>query len=988
MKNQNRKTKQGSHLFVLALTAVVLLGAAPQIGSAKSLYVITENTGNRITIPIHAYDIGADGQLTFQAEYGVRFQASGPVGLAVDSDSDSLFVTFERGNSIQVLDATTMTEVGEVSALGATNLAGIVYDHEKDLLYAVDRRTTNLYCYTWNADTAQLRKIDGSPFFLEGAEAYGIALDEVTDRLYVGNLSKQITVYDTSDWSLVETISMSGMALSVAVDATRGYLYTGGGYVENYYLSQYNLNTATEKKVLAAPDAGVMGLGVNALTGLIYVTTGRDNESGGDDLLVFNEALELLQTIENIGNATGLAIPGGHTSFNPLSLAKEIVQTPKMEFSNSGLPIINAGDELTYSICFSQNGYDLRDIILLDTLPEEVTFLGADGDNAFGHYDPDRHIYVWENPPLSAGGTTCLNLTVYLNADTEPGTVFTNRVTVNADTSAGTLPPTTVGAEAVAAEGEENLLSITKTVVQVGAARVDAAGTPHANPGDQVTYLICFSNNDFVNEMNQVLVTDQLPPEAMYVDGDGDGVFGGYDPFTHTYTWAYPWLPPGQSECVELVVQLSKNIPPGTTVTNQAVVDSPDTPSKSTSADVIVGYDALGLTKTAVAGKSGGSDKDAEAIEYVEPGQEYVYQICFDNPDTEFTVHNVTIVDRLPNEVTFLSADGDGSFGEYDLAGHTYTWTYPWLSPGATDCVEVVVRLSEGALPGALVTNQVVIGSDETPSTTASNSVTVGDGSGVLRFSKTVVDGVVDGPNYMGQFVVEPGTDVTYAVCFENTSDETLTHLAITDTLPEQVSFVTADGDQEFGAYDTKTHTYTWFYGSLAAKAGTCLELVVHVDERVASNVVITNRAVIQGKQVPEPIARQVEVVTNGGGGPGDFVEAQMFVKPSRMYRTALPDPTCLMMILYLPEGIGRESIANSPLVLKAVGRPDEIMAFTQSMYGTSEQGKVVAYFDKDRFLSATQGYGEFEIEVAGAFVGGGAFVGKGSIIVLRLGTP
>jgi len=971
-------TRQGNQLFVLALTAVVLLGATPPIGNAKSLYVITDITGDRFTVPVHAYDIGADGLLTFQTEYEVRYQASGVVGVAVDSDSDSLFLTFERGNSIQILDATTMTEVGEVSALGATNLAGVVYDHEKDLLYAVDRRTQNLYSYTWDPVTAQLRTVEGSPFVLEGTEAYGIALDEVNDRLYVGNLAKEVTVYDTSDWSLVDTISLSEMAISVAVDATRGYLYTGGGYVMNYYLTQYNLNTGEEKKVQIDPEAGAMGLGVNALTGFVYCTTGRDNDPGGDNLQVYNDALELMQTIEYSGDPTGLAIPGGHTSYNPLGLTKEIVQTPEMEFSNTGLPVINAGQEFTYSICFSPNGNDLKETTLLDTLPEEVTFVRADGDNAFGRYDPDRHIYVWENPPLAPAGRTCLNLTVYLNPDTAPGTVFTNRATI----SASTVPPTTVGVEALAAEGVENVLSISKTAVKVGPVEVDA-DTAHANPGDQITYLICFTNNDFANEVDQVLVTDELPDEVIYVSADGDGVFGGYDPFTHTYTWAYPWLMPGETQCVELVVQLSKNIPPGTTVTNRAVVDSPDAPSKSASSAVVVGYNPLGLSKSAVAAKG-----DADELDFVEPGQEYVYRICFDNLANEYTVHNVAIVDRLPDEVSFISADGDGSFGEYDRASHTYTWTYPWLSPGATECVEMVVQLSEGAIPGSVVLDQAVIDSDETPSTTAVAGVIVGEGDGVLRFSKTVADGAGGSPNQKGQFIVEPGTNLTYALCFENVSDETLTHLSITDTLPEQVSFVTADGDQLFGAYDTKTHTYTWFYGSLAPKASVCLELVVHIDERLGSNVVITNRASIQGKQVQDPINRQIEVVTDGGGGPGDFVEAQMFVRPSMLYRTALPNPTCLMTILYLPEGVGKENIVDGPLILTVPDSTDEIMSFSHQVYGTSEQGKVVAYFDKDRFLSATQGYGEFDIEVSGMFVNGGIFRGEGSIIVLRFGTP
>jgi hypothetical protein len=70
------------------------------------------------------------------------------------------------------------------SAPGAENLAGIVYDETKDLLYTVDRGTDKLYVYTWDAGTGKLHLSPGAPFTLEGSTAYGIDLDEARGLLY------------------------------------------------------------------------------------------------------------------------------------------------------------------------------------------------------------------------------------------------------------------------------------------------------------------------------------------------------------------------------------------------------------------------------------------------------------------------------------------------------------------------------------------------------------------------------------------------------------------------------------------------------------------------------------------------------------------------------------------------------------------------------------------------------------------------------------
>jgi DNA-binding beta-propeller fold protein YncE len=271
---------------------VILMSTVINTASAKSLYVIADINGR--PTPVQAYNIAIDGTLSFQVERSIPRYGWGAVGMAIDGDSKTLFVTYEESNRIQLINATTMADIGGTLAPGANNLAGIVYDLKKKLLYCVDRRTENLYVYNWDPNAITLTPVSGSPFTLTGASAYGIALDMTNDLLYVSNNNNKVRVYNTSDWSLARNISLSRMAVSIAVDVSRGFLYSGGGYVAdddfvtlyNPYLTRYNLATGTETAVQVEPNGGVIGLGVDTITGFIYITTARNNYIGGDNLKV------------------------------------------------------------------------------------------------------------------------------------------------------------------------------------------------------------------------------------------------------------------------------------------------------------------------------------------------------------------------------------------------------------------------------------------------------------------------------------------------------------------------------------------------------------------------------------------------------------------------------------------------------------------------------------------------------------------------------
>ena len=554
MKNKDRNNVLKTSILPVLLAAAISITAATKTATAKSLYVIADILGasESATQPVQAYDIGVDGTLAFQAQHDIPHRMLGAVGMAIDADSGYIFITYEASDEIQLLDPTTMTDAGTTIAPDAKDLAGIVYDHKKKLLYTVDRRQNMLYVYNWEPKTRTLTHAEGSPFTLRRASAFGIALDEIDDLLYVANASNSVTVYSTSDWKLVNTIALSRLAISIALDVKNGFAYTGAGYAGNMYLTQYNLATGTEKEVQVEPDGGVMGLAVNPDTGLVYLNTGMNNAPGGDNLLVYDTALNQIDFIPAIGNPAGLAIPGKDIGYNPLNLRKTVLRGATESTTPGGMPSVGAGDTMTYGIAFdNNNSFTVTGVSIVDTLPPEVAFITAVDDGVNGHYDPKTRTYRWAYPSLPPGSSTVLELTVQVNADVEVGTVITNTVTINSNET----PPTTTSVDVLVAN---NALNLTKTIF--GAVEGEVAWVDINGP---VTYTICFDNNDNGFAVTEVSVVDILPDEVSFVAVDGGKTGGKYDPVTHTYTWSYPVLEARSSRLLGVGRQRESGCRPG-----------------------------------------------------------------------------------------------------------------------------------------------------------------------------------------------------------------------------------------------------------------------------------------------------------------------------------------------------------------------------------------------------------------------------------------
>lgn len=825
------KIQQMTARRVVVAAALVMMAAAG-IVQAKSMYVVAKIINFDAPIPVHVYDIGPDGLLTYQTEFGAPFIGSGMVGICMDSDTGYLFSTYEDSGFILVTTAATLEKRAVLNISGARNLAGTVYDHQKKLLYCSEMGNETLHVLTWNSLTGKVTPVVGSPFALKGASIYGIALDEYSDLLYVASPSQGIAVYSTDDWSLVRTELAEAIAISIAVDPERDYLYYGGGYAENFNLTRRNISTWAKKEVLVDPNGGVMGLGVDPDTGLVYITTGRENRPGGKDLMVYTPELERLQTIEDIGRPTGLAIPYHNTTFNPLHLAKTVKNPLGGKANDDGLFYVVIGDPVTYTITFDDGGLNPAEVSVVDKLPAELMFVSATGQGTYAQYDSSSHTVTWTNPPLTTGVTSTLEVVCRVRSDTAAGQIITNRVTIDSDKT----PPATISTGAVATAATYNPLNLRKTVVSPAS--------------------------------------------------------------------------------------------------------------------------------------------DGSSTLYARPGQEVTYRILFDNKDNDRAASNVVIIDILPQAVEFVSATGDGRYGAYDRTTHTYTWTYASLEAGASGSVDLVVRLSENATPGAVITNRATIRSAQTPDTNKGTDITVAYEP--LEVAKTVLN-PSGGVDDRGRPCVSAGAKIVYQITLRNPSkDVAISQIVITDEMPPEITFVTADGNGDYGYYDSITHTFTWNYSLLTAGAEASLKLEGYVSEAVEPNTVLVNAVTVTSKQAAPSRARADAVIC------ARAIEAQMFLKPTIIWRNQTQATPDLMVVVHLPEGYGMEMVAETPLVLT----PGNVQSSTPKIYGTSQQGKILCFFDTAPLLAATQGFGEFDIEVTGKLTNGRSFVCKGKVAIMRFGGP
>lgn len=124
----------------------------------------------------------------------------------------------------------------------------------------------------------------------------------------------------------------------------------------------------------------------------------------------------------------------------------------------------------------------------------------------------------------------------------------------------------------------------------------------------------------------------------------------------------------------------------------------------------------------------------------------------------------------------------------------------------------------------------------------------------VLDFSK--VDDVIDFD------CREPGEEITYTICWDNTTDETFYNTFIIDYLPEGVDYnplISIDPLVIDENYNSEEHYYIWDIGTISPGDANCVSLTVEVNYKAEPGMYLHNVAELWSNDGNSLIARDTE---------------------------------------------------------------------------------------------------------------------------------
>jgi len=421
---------------VLTTSFIILvpmyIGIISGTGQAKSLYAITDHHASTLNV----YEIQGD-HLRYQAHINVTKYGTDPAGIAIDSNLKLLFITYESSAVIEWVNAETLAQEGFITIPGVSNLAGIVVDEAKQRVYAVERDSNRLYICAWDGNKEKLVLMN-PPYVtltdLGGHGVWGLALDETTGRLYVGNNTTMVHFYDTNNWVHLGMRDVGLPMADVAVDPNNGqhnaYLYIGALYRRagqgHFFLVKHDLEDFYEETSNITSEIGTVpiGLAVDPDSGLLYTTT-SDRQ-----VRVYNCSelpFILTYSVDTPGGSggAGICVPTKDVSYKwPLAL--------HITDNTADNDCISMDGQLTYTINYgntitkpSDPNYVgiVNDVVIIDYLPPGVDFDSA-SDN--GVYDANLHTVTWDIGILSPGNTDYVNVTVNVNENAEQGGTIIN----------------------------------------------------------------------------------------------------------------------------------------------------------------------------------------------------------------------------------------------------------------------------------------------------------------------------------------------------------------------------------------------------------------------------------------------------------------------------------------------------------------------------------------------------------------------------------
>ncbi|MBN1658874.1 MAG: DUF11 domain-containing protein [Anaerolineae bacterium] len=469
---------------------------------------------------------------------------------------------------------------------------------------------------------------------------------------------------------------------------------------------------------------------------------------------------------------------------------------------------VGIGDLLTYTLTVHNAGpSNAAEVVVTDTLPAEVTFVSA--DPAPVGTDP----LEWELGPMSAGETAVITVVVQVGP-----AAYQSLSNVAWVAGAATDPNA----------GNNEDTEPTAVLTPIADLSIAKEGTPGVVvAGERLTYTLSIYNAGPAYA-HDVLVVDTLPAEVIFVSSDPPPTSG-----PNPLTWDLGIIPVAESRVITVLVDVAPSAVG--TLTNTATVSaaSIDPEPGDNQAEAVTEITTLAdvsISKT--------DDPDP-----VVPGEllNYTLTILNDGPSD---AQDVVVSDTLPTEVLFVSANPPPTGGPDPL-----TWELGTVAAGTSLDIAIVVQVPSSLTSTQSLTNIADV-STTSPDPVLQNNhdeeqTAVAEPSADLALTKS------DSSD-----PVEPGTLLTYTLVVQNLGPSDAVGVVLNDTLPPEVSFVSAVPPQDSGP-----NPLTWNVGNLAAGEGVTVNVVVQVHEWVVTP--FTNGAAVSASTAdPNPANNSADELT------------------------------------------------------------------------------------------------------------------------------
>lgn len=440
----------------------------------------------------------------------------------------------------------------------------------------------------------------------------------------------------------------------------------------------------------------------------------------------------------------------------------------------------SVGEEINYTITVRNIGPDAAtNVSLIDHLPIGVTYVS---DDSAGTYDSNTG--VWSIASISNGAIETLNIKATVNAGTG-GTTITNTTTVAEGDQTNS---STIGdrLEAVIYVDNQSDIAVTKVV-----------NNSNPNEGEIVIFTIEVQNNGPI-EVTGLKLTDITPIGLTLISGvPNEGVW-------NSPVWNIGTLANGASATMLLTARVNTGTA-GTVITNhvrntQDQLDTNLTPDDLEESVIIASANLITVK----------SVDDTTPSE----GQTITYTIKVDNYGPNEAT-NISLIDILPNGVTYASDDAGG-----DYNSGSGIWNVGTLANGSNSELNIQATVDDGTAGSTILNTTTAASGDQTDLLTNGDVLEAAifvDNETDIALTKTVNNNT---PN--------EGETIRYTITISNNGSITATNVAVTDILPVGLTYVA--GIPATGIWNSPI----WTINSLAAGETEVLIIDAKVDQGTA----------------------------------------------------------------------------------------------------------------------------------------------------------